>query len=108
MKRPRKDGSGSGGGIGLADLVAAGYLKPGRNKVAVAYKGERVTATLTKEGIIIWQGDPQDRQACLTQRGWCAMPAEAYDPPDTLLVSPLCVDVVPAQENGTPAQRRSR
>ena len=59
-KRPRKDGSGSGGGIGLADLVAAGYLKPGRNKVAVAYKGERVTATLTKEGIIIWQGDPHD------------------------------------------------
>lgn len=57
-KRPRKDGGGSGGGIGLADLVAAGYLKPGRNKVAVAYKGERVTATLTKEGIIIWQGAP--------------------------------------------------
>ena len=43
-----------------ADLVAAGYLKPGRNKVAVAYKGERVTATLTKEGIIIWQGDPHE------------------------------------------------
>lgn len=54
-KRQRKDTS-SGGGIGLAELLAAGFLKPGRNKVAVAYKGERVTATLTKDGMIIWQG----------------------------------------------------
>lgn len=53
-KRQRKDTG--GGGIGLAELLAAGYLKPGRNKVAVAYKGERVTATLTKDGMIIWQG----------------------------------------------------
>lgn len=54
-KRPKKEG-GSGGGVSLADLLAAGILKPGRNKVAVSYKGEKVTATLTKDGTIIWQG----------------------------------------------------
>ena len=43
-------------GTTLKDLVDQGVLVSGRNKISVLYKGTTYMASLTKDGIIVWQG----------------------------------------------------
>ncbi len=59
--RGRGRGSGSakrarGGTLTLQDLIDAGILFPGRNKISVHYKGTVYTASLGKDGMILYQG----------------------------------------------------
>lgn len=49
-------GSGFRGSISLADLVEAGVLVAGRGKITCTYKGQTVSATLTDDGCIEYQG----------------------------------------------------
>lgn len=40
----------------LQDLIDAGVIFPGRNNISVQYKGTTYTASLSKEGMILFQG----------------------------------------------------
>lgn len=54
-------GGGAGGRRGaptLRDLVDAGVTAPGRNNITVVYKGVTYTASLGREGLILYQGAP--------------------------------------------------
>jgi hypothetical protein len=41
----------------MQDLIDAGIIIPGRNKISVVYKGITYTASLNKDGMIIYQGN---------------------------------------------------
>ena len=50
----------------LLDLIAADVITPGRNNISVVYKGVTCTASLIKDGTILYQGGllccwPHDR-----------------------------------------------
>lgn len=49
-------GSGTRGSPSLKDLVEAGVLIPGKNKITCAYKGMTAVATLMEDGTIEYQG----------------------------------------------------
>lgn len=58
-------GRGRGGSTGrrggrsaltLKDLLDANIISPGRNKIGVVYKGQIYSATLNKDGQILYQG----------------------------------------------------
>ena len=62
---PRGRGRGRGGGsakrarggtLTLQDLMDAGIIFPGRNNISVHYKGTVYTASLGKDGMILYQG----------------------------------------------------
>lgn len=40
----------------LQDLIDAGVIFPGRNNISVQYKGTTYTASLSKDGMILFQG----------------------------------------------------
>lgn len=44
------------GAASLTDLINSGLLAPGENKVHISYKGNNVSATLTPDGAIEFQG----------------------------------------------------
>ncbi|KAK9808663.1 hypothetical protein WJX72_001520 [[Myrmecia] bisecta] len=44
------------GSMTLMDLIEAGTIVPGRNKITVVYKGITYTASLNRDGMIIYQG----------------------------------------------------
>lgn len=61
--KPSKQGGGKGQpqgkkgrGVTVQDLVLAGLLLPGRNKMSVQYKGTSYVANLSQEGQIVYQG----------------------------------------------------
>lgn len=59
--RGRSRGGGSakrarGGTLTLQDLMEAGIIFPGRNNISVHYKGTVYTASLGKDGMILYQG----------------------------------------------------
>lgn len=43
-------------GVTLKDLMDGDVLAAGQNKIAVSYKGTTYTASLTKDGVIEYQG----------------------------------------------------
>jgi hypothetical protein len=45
-----------GGSLTMQDLIDAGVIFPGRNKISVHYKGTVYTASLGKDGLILYQG----------------------------------------------------
>jgi hypothetical protein len=51
-KRPKS------GASTLADLIDADVIIPGRNNISVVYKGVTYTASLNKDGMILYQGAP--------------------------------------------------
>lgn len=54
----RKGASNKMSGVTIKDMVEAGILKPGsRNNVSVQYKGITYKGTLTKEGLIEYEGE---------------------------------------------------
>jgi len=56
-----------GGVLTLQDLIDGGIIFPGRHKISVHYKGTVYTASLGKDGMILYQGAPPDLSI---QRNW--------------------------------------
>ncbi len=49
--------------MSLVDLIDAGAIAPGNNKISVVYKGVTYLANLAKDGTIIYQGPSAGNEA---------------------------------------------